>query len=91
MTAVAGVHERFLPLNARFQEAVTRWQIRPLPGVPMATNDRTDHRWDDRVLEALGSVGRRLEPLESEPTAALARFGGYSDRYALALHRAVAR
>ena len=40
-TAVAAVHERFLPLNGRFQETVTRWQIRPLPGVPMAANDHT--------------------------------------------------
>ncbi len=85
--AVAEVHRRFLPLNAPFQQAVTRWQIRPLPGGPMATNDHTDHRWDDRVLEALGSVGRRLRPLESELSAVLARFGGYADRYDLAFDR----
>ncbi len=88
-TAVAAVHERFLPLNGRFQETVTRWQIRPLPGVPMAANDHTDHSWDDRVLEVLGSLGRRLRPLETELTAVLARFGGYSDRFDLALDQAV--
>ncbi len=86
---VSGVHERFVPLNARFQDAVTRWQLRPLPGAPMAANDHTDHRWDDRVLEALGSVGRRLSPLESELTGVLPRFGGYAERYARALERAV--
>ncbi len=87
--SVSAVHERFLPLNARFQDAVTRWQIRPLPGAPMAANDHTDHRWDDRVLEVLGAVGRRLMPLESELTAVLARFGGYSDRYGRALDKAI--
>ena len=82
------MHERFLPLNGRFQDAVTRWQVRPLPGTPMATNDHTDHRWDDRVLETLGSVGRRVKPLELELTAVPPRFGGYSDRYAMALDKA---
>lgn len=84
-----GGPRRFLPLNGRFQETVTRWQIRPLPGVPMAANDHTDHSWDDRVLEVLGSLGRRLRPLETETTAVLARFGGYSDRFDLALDQAV--
>ncbi len=86
---VAAVHERFLPLNARFQEAVTRWQIRLLPGAPMAANDHADHQWDDRVLEVLGSIERRLRPLESELTSVLSRFGGYSDRYGLALDKAI--
>ena len=86
---MAAVHERFLPQNARFQDAVTRWQIRPLPGAPMATNDHTDHRWDDDVLEVLGSVGRRLDPLESDLIAVLSRFGGYSQRYDGALDRAL--
>ena len=85
---VSGVHRRFLPLNARFQDAATRWQVRPLPGESMARNDHTDHRWDDRVLEVLRSVGRRLGPLEGELAAALARFTGYSARYDTALEKA---
>ena len=28
---LAGVYRRFLPLNARFLEAMTRWQIQPTP------------------------------------------------------------
>jgi hypothetical protein len=86
-TTVADVHGRFLPLNARFQEAVTRWQVRPLPGEPMAANDHTDFRWDDRVIESLQSLGRRLIPLQAQLSSALARFGGYSDRYNAALAR----
>lgn len=50
---VEEVHSRFLPLNTHVQEAVTRWQVHPLPGDPMATNDHTDFRWDDRVIESL--------------------------------------
>lgn len=78
---VVDVHDRFLPLNAKFLDAATRWQVRPLPGQPMASNDHTDHRWDDRVLEALGSMGRRLAPLVAELAGRLTRFEGYAERY----------
>ena len=85
--AVAEAHSTFLPLNARFQSAVTQWQIRPLPGDPMAANDHSDFRWDDRVLDALGNLGRRLAPLCGELTSHLARFDGYAERYAAAMAR----
>ena len=70
-STIVDVHGRFLPLNARFQDAVTRWQVRPLPGAPMAANDHTDFRWDDRVIESLRSLGRRLVPLDAELAGAL--------------------
>ncbi len=79
-STVAEVHKRFLPLNADFQQAATRWQMRPQPGDSMATNDHTDFRWDDRVIESLRSVGRRLSPLQTDLDHCLARFAGYSER-----------
>lgn len=85
---VERVHRDFLPLNARFQDAVSRWQIRPLPGAPMARNDHTDHRSDDRVLERLTSVGRRVQPLQRALSGVDPRFDGYAERYAAALERA---
>jgi hypothetical protein len=85
--AIISVHARFLPLNAQFQDAVTRWQIRPSPGQPMATNDHTDHRWDDRVIESLQSVGRKLGPLGHELAGMLERFSGYAERYTAAAER----
>jgi hypothetical protein len=87
-TVVEG-HRRFLPLNDRFQEAVTRWQVHPLPGGPMAINDHTDFRWDDRVIESLRSLGRKLIPLDADLVNALARFGGYAERYNAAVARVV--
>ena len=80
--AVEAVHAAFLPLNARFQTVVTRWQIRPLPGDPLAANDHTDFRWDDRVVDELGAIGRRLTALDAELASVLARFDGYARRYA---------
>lgn len=86
--AVAEAHAAFLPLNARFQSACTDWQIRPLPGQPMAANDHTDFRWDDRVLDSLASLGRRVAPLCADLSDRLARFDGYARRYAAAMWRA---
>ena len=88
-STVEEVHRRFLPLNGRFLEAVTRWQVHPSPGDPMATNDHTDFRWDDRVIESLRSLGRRLEPLDADLSNVLARFGGYAERYDAAVTRVV--
>jgi hypothetical protein len=85
---VVDVHTKFLPLNARFLDAATRWQVRPLPGQPMAANDHTDHRWDDRVLDVLGAVGRGLAPLDAALAKVLARLGGYAERYQDAFGRA---
>ena len=86
---VTEVHGRFLPVNARMQTAVTGWQIRPLPGDPMAANDHTDHRWDDRVLDTMATVGRALTSLNAELSAALPRFTGYDTRFTAALRRAL--
>ena len=79
------MHRAFLPLNARFLDAMTRWQVRPVPGDSMALNDHTDFRWDDRVIDSLGSAGRRLAPLCADLSMVLARFGGYVERYATAM------
>ncbi|SDD07045.1 hypothetical protein SAMN05660690_3295 [Geodermatophilus telluris] len=85
--AVAGVHARFRPLNRRFGAACTDWQVRPTRLDPMAANDHTDWRWDERVLRTLRSAGEGLAGLCAELTAHLARFGGYAGVYAAALRR----
>ncbi|MGA8045411.1 MAG: transcriptional regulator [Dermatophilaceae bacterium] len=86
---VADVHDRFLPLNAHFLTAVTRWQTRPLPGNAMAPNDHTDFRWDERVIETLTSMGRRVGALNTELVGVLERFDGYTGRYDAALTRVI--
>ncbi len=85
---VDAVHAAFQPLNARLLDACTRWQLKPLPGDPLAANDHTDHAWDDRVLDDLASVGRALEPLGDRLAGALPRCAGYHARYAAALAKA---
>lgn len=84
---VSQVHAGFVPLNARFQEAVTRWQVRPVRGDAMARNDHTDFRWDDHVMDTLESLGRQVAALCVELDRVLSRFHGYAQRYVAAMTR----
>jgi hypothetical protein len=85
--AVRALHARFVPLNRRFGEACTSWQIRPTRTDPMAFNDHTDWPWDERVLRALTSLGRAFADVCAGLTERLQRFDGYGDRYSSALAR----
>lgn len=82
---VVGVHAAFLPLNRRFGEACTRWQVRPDRSDPMALNDHTDWAWDEGVLRTLASAEAGLRGLVERLAGCLQRFDGYADRYSAAL------
>lgn len=84
---VTSVHADFVPLNRRFGSACTDWQIRPTRADPMAFNDHSDWRWDERVLRRLVTSGSGLRGLSDRLVPALARFDGYSARYSSALGR----
>ena len=81
---VTSVHARFLPLNRRFAVACTDWQVRPTRLDPMALNDHTDRRWDERVLRTPASLERAFRDLCDELAALLTRFDGYGDRFSSA-------
>ncbi|WP_088319333.1 transcriptional regulator [Kineosporia sp. R_H_3] len=85
--AVRAVHADFLPVNARFGEACTRWQIRPTARDPLAANDHEDLRWDHHVLTALRSLQGSLDDLCARLAVHLPRFGVYPPLYAAALAR----
>jgi hypothetical protein len=84
---VQDVHGRFRPLNRRFGAACTDWQVRPDRLDPMAANDHSDWRWDERVLRTLASVEKRFTGLCAELAARLDRFAGYPALYSTALRR----
>jgi hypothetical protein len=82
---VAMAHQAFLPLNRRFGQACTNWQIRPSTRDPMAFNDHTDWGWDERVFRSLDALGRQLATVTDPLTSVLRRFDGYATRYSSAL------
>lgn len=82
---VTRVHADFIPLNRRFTTACTNWQIRPTRADPMAFNDHSDWKWDERVRRTLASLDRSFGHLCNQLTACLRRFDGYANRYSAAL------
>ncbi len=81
---VTAVHAAFLPLNRRFGNACTDWQLRPTRLDPMAFNDHADWHWDERVLETIASIDDAFRRLCDQLTEQLARFGAYADLYTAA-------
>ncbi|TDC40030.1 hypothetical protein [Micromonospora sp. KC213] len=71
--AVAGVHERFLPLNAEAAQIFTTWQL---------------GAGQDPDIRRLADIAEALRHLEDRLTAHLIRFTGYHGRFAEALARA---
>jgi hypothetical protein len=84
---VTGAHATFLPLNRRFGEACTDWQVRPTRFDPMEFNDHTDWRWDERVLQTLTSLGGSFKRVCDQLADSLARFDAYADLYSSALRK----
>ena len=82
---VTSAHAAFVPLNRRFGAACTNWQVRPTRADPMAFNDHSDRRWDERVLQALTSVEASFRHLCHQLAARLTRFDGYAARFSAAL------
>ena len=85
--AVAAAYADFLPLDARFGRVCTDWQLRPTRADPLAVNDHTDRRWDERVLRALGTLGVELTAVTAPLAVRLQRLDGYAARYTAALAR----
>lgn len=87
-SVVKGAHTAFEPLNARLVRACTDWQLRPRDGDRLAANDHHDAEWDARVLNDLSALEGDLRELTEALARALARFGGYDERFGAALVRA---
>lgn len=86
-TAVEAAYGLFLPLNGRLLTLMTKWQIRPQPGDPMAANDHRDWAWDEDVLKGLTHLSSQLRPIGDQLAKALSRFAFYPDRFESALKR----
>ncbi|GHE98164.1 MarR family transcriptional regulator [Streptomyces fumanus] len=75
-------YERFLPVNDRFKELCTRWQLRD-----GTANDHTDPGYDAARVAELGAVHEETTPIVAELAAVRPRFARYADRLTGALDR----
>ncbi|MCE0761958.1 MarR family transcriptional regulator [Pseudonocardia kujensis] len=84
---VARTYEAFIPVNGRFKEVCTRWQMRPGPDGAQQSNDHSDAAYDATVIEELGAVHEDAVRALAPAADASARFGRYVDRFTAALER----
>ncbi|QFZ20672.1 hypothetical protein [Saccharothrix syringae] len=80
--ALSGVHRAFVPLNQRFKDLCTRWQLRG-----GAANDHGDPGYDRDVVAELGALHREAEAVVGDLAAVRDRFARYGTRLAGALDR----
>lgn len=81
-SALAPVYEAFLPLNGRFKDLCTRWQLRGAE-----PNDHTDVEYDAGVVAELTALHAEAQVFLGPAGEALARFGRYPVRLGSALER----
>jgi hypothetical protein len=86
VATLGGAYEAFLPLNGRFKELCTRWQLRGVDG-SSEPNDHTDAEYDREVIADLAVIHAWVVSALAPAEAALSRFGRYPVRLAAALDR----
>jgi DNA-binding MarR family transcriptional regulator len=87
VAGVAAAYEAFLPVNGRFKDICTRWQMRPGPDGKDVMNDHADPEYDTAVVGELGSLHAETVAGLAPAVAASERFGRYPARFASALDR----
>ncbi|MFC4945766.1 MarR family transcriptional regulator [Pseudonocardia sp. GCM10023141] len=80
--ALEDVYQAFLPLNGRFKDLCTRWQLRG-----SELNDHTDAAYDAGVVSELAELHGAAAAFLGPAGAALARFARYPLRLGAALER----
>lgn len=84
--AIADAYRRFLGLNGSLLEVCTSWQLRDVEGTP-TINDHRDLAYDESVIDELGALHERVQPICTELAVALDRYGAYGPRLSHALAR----
>jgi hypothetical protein len=87
--AFATAYERFERLNGELKQVITDWQTLDLGGTKVR-NDHSNADYDAAVLDRLGDVHERFEPILAQLIAGLPRLAFHRDKleHALALAEA---
>lgn len=84
---VVAAYERFERINKDLKQLVTDWQTIELAG-GRVRNDHADKAYDARIIERLGDLHERFEPILNELRLRLERFGIYRRKLEHALAQA---
>lgn len=80
-------YEEFERVNTDLKQVITDWQTIPLGGQTVA-NDHSDNEYDAKVIDRLGNVHERVEPILDRLATMEARLKTYKDKLLSALEKA---
>jgi hypothetical protein len=84
--AMTEAYRQFEAINAELKRLITDWQTVEVGGSRMA-NNHTDEDYDLGIIERLGALHDRFEPVLAQMAQPVPRLARYGDRLATALQR----
>lgn len=87
--AFVTAYERFERINVELKQLITDWQTLELGG-KRVPNDHSDRAYDQRVIDRLGDLHERFEPVLKALVAAALRLKVYQQKLVAALEKAEA-
>lgn len=81
------VYDRFEALNTDLKQLMTDWQVMEVAGEEVP-NDHGDKAYDDKIIDRLGALHEKAEPVLADCAAALPRLKRYAERLQAALVKA---
>lgn len=85
--AFMAAYERFEVFNVNLKQVITDWQTVDVRGERVA-NDHADKAYDSRIIDRLGDVHERVEPVLAALARGLPRLEVYARKLTEALERA---
>lgn len=86
--AFTAAADRFEAVNKRLLALLTRWQTISRAGA-IVPNDHSDPDYDAKIIDELGELHERAEPVLDAFIATLPRYAAYRDRLATAYDKAL--
>ena len=80
-------HQRFEVVNNELKQVITDWQTMTVGGQQVA-NDHSDADYDNGVIDRLGGVHEKVEPILKAFATTVPRFAYYLDKLETALEKA---
>jgi pyruvate,orthophosphate dikinase len=79
-------YDQFERINEDLKTLITQWQVREVAGAQLP-NDHSDAAYDERIVDRLGALHERFEPILGRMARDLPRLASYLPRLNHALER----
>ena len=85
--AMQAAYDTFERVNEQLKSLITEWQTMTVGGKSMP-NDHSDKAYDDKIIDRLGDLHERAEPVLDDLAAGLSRLAVWKDLLLAALEKA---